>query len=96
MPVLPAEASLEYSIKFEITKIARMPQTGENYRPVLELVRCTIPRRVYTNSHIDYVVEGISRLYGMREQFSGPQFVYEPKVLRFFQGRFEPLKPRPF
>ena len=74
----------------------RHPETGENYRPALELVRCTIPRRVYTNSHIDYVVEGISRLYGMREQFSGLRFVYEPKVLRFFQGRFEPMKRWPF
>jgi tyrosine phenol-lyase len=74
----------------------RHPETGENYRPALELVRCTIPRRVYSNSHIDYVVEGIKRLYKIREQISGLRFVYEPKVLRFFQGRFEPLKPWPF
>jgi tyrosine phenol-lyase len=74
----------------------RNPATGENYRPDLELVRCTIPRRVYSNSHIDYVVEGIKRLYDIRDQISGLRFVYEPKVLRFFQGRFEPLKPWPF
>ncbi|MFA5140529.1 MAG: tryptophanase [Elusimicrobiota bacterium] len=71
----------------------RDPKTGLNYKPKLELVRCTIPRRVYTNSHIDYVVEGIKRLYAKRETISGLRFVYEPKVLRFFQGRFEPLKP---
>jgi tyrosine phenol-lyase len=74
----------------------RNPETGENYRPHLELVRCTIPRRVYSNSHIDYVAEGIKRLYETRDQFTGLRFTYEPKVLRFFQGLFEPLKPWPF
>ncbi len=68
----------------------RNPETGENYRPDLELVRLTIPRRVYSNSHFDYVVEGISRLWADREKISGLKFIYEPKVLRFFQGRFEP------
>ena len=71
----------------------RNPETGENYRPALELVRCTIPRRVYTNSHIDYVVDGIVSLYEKRDRISGLKFVYEPKVLRFFQGRFEPVRP---
>jgi len=74
----------------------RNPETGENYRPALELVRCTIPRRVYSNSHIDYVVEGIKRLYKIRDRISGLRFTYEPKVLRFFQGRFKPLKTWPF
>jgi tyrosine phenol-lyase len=69
----------------------RDPATGQNYRPKLELVRCTIPRRVYTGSHIDYVVDGIARLWQKRERLTGLRFVYEPKLLRFFQGRFEPL-----
>ncbi len=68
----------------------RDPRTGKNYRPALELVRCTIPRRVYTGSHIDYVVEGIRRLYEKRDRLTGLEFVYEPPVLRFFQGRFRP------
>ena len=68
----------------------RDPKTGENFRPALELVRCTIPRRVYTNSHIDYVVAGIRSLYEKRDAISGLEFVYEPAVLRFFQGRFKP------
>jgi tyrosine phenol-lyase len=71
----------------------RDPKTGQNYKPKLELVRCTVPRRVYTNSHIDYVADGIKRLYARRDSISGLRFTYEPKVLRFFQGRFEPLKP---
>lgn len=74
----------------------RNPETGENYRPKLELVRCTVPRRVYTASHIDFVVEGIVRLWEKREAISGLRFVYEPKVLRFFQSRFEPLRPWTF
>lgn len=74
----------------------RDPVTGQNYCPALELVRLTIPRRVYTNSHIDFVVNGIKELYQKREMISGLKFVYEPPVLRFFQGRFEPLKPWKF
>ncbi len=74
----------------------RNPATGENYKPKLELVRCTIPRRVYTSSHIDYVVEGLVRLWQKRDAISGLRFVYEPKVLRFFQSRFEPLRPWEF
>ena len=74
----------------------RDPRTGQNYRPKLELVRCTIPRRVYTPSHIDYVVEGIRRLWDKREAISGLTFVHEPKVLRFFQGRFKTVRPWDF
>jgi len=68
----------------------RNPETGENYRPPLELVRLTIPRRVYTASHFEFVIDGIKRLYEKRDRISGLRFVYEPPVLRFFQGRFEP------
>jgi tyrosine phenol-lyase len=69
----------------------RNPQTGENYRPALELVRLTIPRRVYTNDHMRAVAEGIIRLYARRDEIRGLKFVYEPGKLRFFQGRFESL-----
>jgi tyrosine phenol-lyase len=67
----------------------RNPETGENYRPPLELVRLTIPRRVYTNDHMQAVAEGIIRLYQRRDEIKGLKFVYEPAKLRFFQGRFE-------
>ena len=69
----------------------RNPATGENYQPALELVRLTIPRRVYTNDHMRRVAEGIIRLYQRREGIRGLRFVYEPAKLRFFQGRFESL-----
>jgi tyrosine phenol-lyase len=69
----------------------RDPQSGENRRPALELVRLTIPRRVYTQSHLDYTAEGIINVYKRRDQIPGYRFVFEPKQLRFFQARFEPL-----
>jgi len=67
----------------------RNPETGENYRPALELVRLTIPRRVYSNDHMRGVAEGIIRLYQRRDEIRGLRFVYEPAQLRFFQARFE-------
>jgi len=70
----------------------RNPETGENYRPPLELVRLTIPRRVYTRDHMRAVADGIIKLYEKRDQIRGLRFVYEPEKLRFFQGRFEPTE----
>ncbi len=67
----------------------RDPKTGENIYPKLELVRLTIPRRVYTNSHMDYVADSVIRLYNKRNNIKGLKMVYEPKYLRFFQARFE-------
>jgi tyrosine phenol-lyase len=62
---------------------------GENYRPALELVRLTIPRRAYTNAHMDMVANSIIKLYKKRDTIKGLEFVYEPSKLRFFQGRFK-------
>jgi tyrosine phenol-lyase len=67
----------------------RNPETGENYRPALELVRLTIPRRVYTNDHMRAVADGIIQVHERRDELTGLRFVYEPDKLRFFQGRFE-------
>lgn len=67
----------------------RNPVTGQNFRPALELVRLTIPRRVYTRDHMKAVAEGIIRLYEKRHTIRGLQFTYEPEHLRFFQGRFK-------
>lgn len=66
---------------------------GQHYAPKLELVRLTIPRRVYTYAHMDVVANAVIDLYKNREQIKGLKFVYEPKVLRFFTSRFEPLVP---
>jgi tyrosine phenol-lyase len=69
----------------------RDPQTGQNRRPRLELVRLTIPRRVYTQAHMDVVAESVAEVYDQREAIRGLEMVYEPKDLRFFQARFQPL-----
>ena len=65
---------------------------GENYYPKLELVRFTIPRRVYTQAHMDVIAESVANVYGRRNKIKGMKMVYEPKYLRFFQARFEKLK----
>jgi len=72
-----------------IVSAGRNPETGLNYSPKLELVRLTIPRRVYTQSHLDFAAEGIINLYRQRDKIKGLQFVFEPKQLRFFQAQFE-------
>ena len=69
----------------------RDPVTGENRYPQLELVRLTIPRRVYTQAHMDVVTESVIALYEDRERVHGLEFCYEPEYLRFFQARFEPV-----
>ncbi len=67
------------------------PETGEPVAARNELVRLAIPRRVYTQSHIDYVVEAILNVYDRREAMRGYRITYEPAFLRHFTTRFEPL-----
>lgn len=74
-----------------IVSAGRDSRTGQHCRPKLELVRLTIPRRVYTNLHMDVVAESCIALFQQREQIHGLNMVYEPESLRFFQARFEPL-----
>ena len=69
----------------------RDPQTGANRMPKLELVRLTIPRRVYTQAHMDVTAESVIAVYQKRERVAGLKFTYEPEYLRFFQARFEPV-----
>ncbi len=74
-----------------IVSAGRDPHTGANRHPRLELVRLTIPRRVYTQSHMDVVAESVIEVYEHRDSISGLEFVYEPDDLRFFQARFTPV-----
>jgi len=64
---------------------------GQNYNPKLELVRFTIPRRVYTQAHMDVIAESTANVYEKRNKIKGMKMVYEPEYLRFFQARFEKL-----
>ena len=74
-----------------IVSAGRDKETGENHHPKLELTRLAIPRRVYTQSHMDVTIESIARVYENREDVRGLQFTYEPEDLRFFQARFEEI-----
>jgi tryptophanase len=69
----------------------RDPDTGEMIYPELELVRLAIPRRVYTQTHLDYAVESLLNIRQRRDQIKGLRITYEPPYLRHFTARFEPL-----
>jgi tyrosine phenol-lyase len=74
-----------------VVSAGRNKQTGEHNYPNLELVRLTIPRRVYTQAHMDVVAESVEAVYENAKSIKGLKFVYEPEYLRFFQSRFEVL-----
>jgi tyrosine phenol-lyase len=74
-----------------IVSAGRNAKTGDHYYPKLELVRLTIPRRVYTQAHMDVIAESVERVYEKRKKIKGLEMVYEPRYLRFFQARFKQL-----
>ncbi|MDY6855869.1 MAG: tyrosine phenol-lyase [Thermodesulfobacteriota bacterium] len=91
---LAAELYLDSGIRSMergIASAGRNPKTGDHYYPKLELTRLTIPRRVYTQAHMDVVAESVRAVYDVRKQTRGLKIVYEPKYLRFFQAKFERL-----
>jgi len=91
---LAAELYLDSGIRSMergIVSAGRDPKTGDHKRPKLELTRLTIPRRVYTQAHMDVVAESVKACFDAREQARGLRMSYEPKYLRFFQARFEPI-----
>ncbi len=73
--------SVMFARKDEVTGLWRYPE--------MELVRLAIPRRVYTQTHLDYVAEAIIELYSQRESIQGMRYTYEPPFLRHFTARFE-------
>ena len=80
------------SMERGVVSAGRNPKTGKNYYPKLELVRLTIPRRVYTQAHMDVIAESVANVYAHRDKIKGLRMVYEPKYLRFFQSRFQKLR----
>ena len=74
-----------------VVSAGRNQETGENFMPKLELVRLTIPRRVYTQAHMDVTAESVVRVMKNANKVKGLRFTYEPKMLRFFMGRFEEI-----
>ncbi len=92
---LAAELYLDLGIRSMergIVSAGRDPTTGEHRYPALELTRLTIPRRVYTQAHMDVVAELVKAVFDARHQTRGLKLLYEPKYLRFFQARFEPVR----
>jgi len=77
------------SMERGVVSAGRNKESGENYYPRLELVRLTIPRRVYTQAHMDVVAESVESVYEQRDSIKGLKMIYEPKYLRFFQAKFE-------
>ena len=66
-------------------------KNGKLIPAMMELVRMAIPRRVYTQSHIDYLIEVIIEVFKNRDRLKGYKFTYEAPMLRHFTARFEPI-----
>lgn len=67
------------------------PVTGEMVYPKLELLRLAIPRRVYTQTHLDYVVNALVKIRDRCDELRGYRITYQPLLLRHFTARYEPL-----
>lgn len=90
---LAAELYLDSGIRAMergIVSAGRDPATGDHHRPHLELTRLTIPRRVYTQAHMDVVAESVIAVHNNRHETRGLTMEFEPRHLRFFQARFAP------
>jgi tryptophanase len=70
----------------------RDPQTGEELPGPREMVRLAIPRRVYTQSHMDYVIEVVIKAFQERASLPAYRIVEQPAILRHFSARLEPVR----
>ncbi|MBK8945195.1 MAG: tryptophanase [Ignavibacteriae bacterium] len=79
------------SVEIGSVMFGKYDENGKTVSPPMELVRLAIPRRVYTQSHIDYVAEVIIEVFKNRENLKGYKFTYEAPMLRHFTARFEKI-----
>jgi tryptophanase len=80
------------SVEIGSVMFGKYDKNGKLIPSMMELVRMAIPRRVYTQSHIDYLLEVIIEVYKNRDKLRGYKFTYEAPMLRHFTARFEPIK----
>jgi tryptophanase len=65
--------------------------TGEMVYPLMELVRLALPRRTYTQAHLDFVAEAVGRIAARKAEIRGYRITYQPRLMRHFTARFEPI-----
>ena len=105
LPIIPADHYPGQSIVCELyleggvrgveigsVMFGKYDKNGKLIPAMMELVRLAIPRRVYTQSHVDYLIEIIIEVFEKRNKLKGYKIVYEAPMLRHFTARFEPLK----
>ena len=80
---------------WNVVPFSTRDENGKEIPADVELLRLAVPRRVFTLSQINYVIDRMHWLYDNRHLIGGLKFVYEPKVLRFFMGGLEPTSNWP-